>query len=84
MGQVHNFQLEERALQRLELQIELPEPLKHHTKVLQVLLLCATKDYDVIQVDYTICKVQFPQGILHEMLECCRCIAQTKRHAGNS
>ena len=48
--------------------------------MLQVLLFCATEDYDVVQVDYTICKVQFPQGILHEMLECCGCIAQTEQH----
>ena len=61
--------VEERALQRLKLQIELPEPLEHHVQALQVLLLCAIKDYDVIQVDHAICKVQFPQGILHEMLE---------------
>ena len=49
---------------------------------MKVLLLLATKDYDVIQVDYAICKVQFPQGILHEMLECHGCIAQTERHVG--
>ena len=82
MGQVHDFRLEERALQRLELQIELPEPLEHHTQALQVFLLCATKDYDIIQVDHTICEAQLPQGVLHEMLECRQCIAQPERHAG--
>ena len=47
-----------------------------------MLLLHATKDYDIIQVDYTICKVQFPQGILHETLEHRGCIAQPKWHVG--
>ena len=47
-----------------------------------MLLLCAIEDYDIVQVDYTICKVQFPQGILHEMLEHHRCIAQPKWHVG--
>ena len=82
MDQLHNFGLEERALGRLKLQIELLEPLKHHTQVLQVLLLCATKDYDIIQVNHTVHEVQLPQGVLHEMLECRGCIAQPEWHAG--
>ena len=45
-------------------------------------LLRVTKDYDIVQVDYTICKVQFPRGILHETLECRGCIAQPEPHAG--
>ena len=51
-------------------------------QALQVLLFCATKDYDIIQVDDTINEVQLSQGVLHEMLECRRCIAQPKQHAG--
>ena len=47
-----------------------------------MLLLCVIKDFDIIQVDYTICKVQFPQGILHETLEHHGCIAQPKWHVG--
>ena len=82
MGQVHNLQLEKQALRRLELQIELPEPLEHHTQALQVLLLCGVKDYDIIQVDYTIHEVQLPQGVLHETLECRGCIAQPEWHVG--
>ena len=82
MCQVHDFRLEEQALQRLKLQIKLLVPLKHHTHVLQVLLICATKDYDVIQVDHTICEVQLPQGVLHETLECHGCIAQPEWHVG--
>ena len=82
MGQAHDFGLEERALGRLKLQIELPEPLKHHMQALQMLLLCVTKDYDVIQVDHTICEVQLPQGVLHEMLEHRGCIVRPERHAG--
>ena len=39
-------------------------------------------DYDVIQVNHTICEVQLPQGVLHEMLEHRGCIAQPKWHVG--
>ena len=47
-----------------------------------MLLLCATKDYDIIQVNHTVCEVQLPQGVLHEMLEHRRCITQPKQHVG--
>ena len=57
------------------LRIELSEPLEHHMQVLQVLLLCATEDYDIILVNHTICDVQLPQGVLHEMLERHGCVA---------
>ena len=82
MGQVHDFQLKKRALRRLELQIELPEPLEYHAQALQVLFLHAAEDYDIVQVDHTICEVQLTQGVLHEMLECCQCITQPERHMG--
>ena len=39
-----------------------------------------TKDYDIIQVNHTVCEAQLPQGVLHEMLECCGCIAQPEWH----
>ena len=51
-------------------------------QVLQVLLLHVAEDYHIVQVDYTIHEVQLTQGVLHEMLECCWCIAQPEWHAG--
>ena len=49
---------------------------------LQVLLLPhVTKDHDINQVNHTICEVQLPQGVLHEMLECRGCVVQPKGHA---
>ena len=47
-----------------------------------MLLLCAAKDYDVIQVNHAIHEVQLPQGVLHEMLEHRGCITQPEWHAG--
>ena len=47
-----------------------------------MLLLCATKDNDIVQVNHAICEVQLPQGVLHEMLESCQHITQPKWHAG--
>ena len=47
-----------------------------------MLLLCVAKDYDIVQVNHTVHEVQLPQGVLHEMLECCGCITQPKWHVG--
>ena len=47
-----------------------------------MLLPHVAKDYDIVQVNHTVCEVQLPQGVLHEMLECCGCITQLKWHAG--
>ena len=54
---------------RLELQVKFPEPLEHNAEVLQVLLLSAAKDDDIIQVNHAVHEIQFPQGILHEVLK---------------
>ena len=43
-------------------------------------LLRTSKYYHIIQVDDTICQVQLPQGVLHEVLESCRSIGEPKRH----
>ena len=48
VSQVDDFQLEKWALQRLELQVKFLEHLEHHAEALQVLLLCAAKDDDII------------------------------------
>ena len=63
MSQVHDFRLEKQALQRLKLQIELPEPLEQDAEALQVFLLHAAKDYDVVQVNHAVCDVQLPQSV---------------------
>ena len=47
-----------------------------------MLLLLATEDYDIVQVDYTICKVQLPRSILHEMVKHHGSIAQPEWHVG--
>ena len=50
--------------------------------MLQVLLLHAAKDDDIIQVNHAVREVQLPQGVLHEMLESRWDITQPKWHAG--
>ena len=47
-----------------------------------MLLLCAAKDDNIIQVDHTVCEIQVTQGILHEMLKSCGGVTLPKRHVG--
>ena len=82
VSQVDDFRLEKRALQRLELQVKFPEPLKHNVEAFQVLLLHVAKDDNIIQVNHTVREIQLTQGILHEKLKGHRCITQPKWHAG--
>ena len=39
-----------------------------------------SKYYHIIQVDDAICQVQLPQGVLHEVLESHRSVAEPKGH----
>ena len=50
--------------------------------MLQVLLLHAAKDDNIIQVNHAVCEIQLTQGILHEMLKSHGGITQPKWHAG--
>ena len=83
MSQVDDFQLEKQALRRLELQVKLPEPLEHHVEALQVLLLSAAKDDDIIQVNHAVHEIQLFQRVLHKMLKSHRHVTQPKWHAGD-
>ena len=82
VSQVDDFQLEKWALQGLELQVKFPEPLEHNMEALQVLLLGAAKDDNIIQVNHAVHEIQLTQCILHKMQEGCRGITQPKQHAG--
>ena len=48
--------------------------------MLQMFLLRTSKYYHIIQVDDTICQVQLPQGVLHEVLESHQSVAEPKGH----
>ena len=43
---------------------------------------CVPKDNHIIQIDDAIGQIKLSQCILHQMLECCRCITQSKGHIG--
>ena len=47
-----------------------------------MLLLCAAKDDDIIQVNHTVREIQLAQCVLHETLKGCGGITQPKRHVG--
>ena len=51
-------------------------------EVLQVLLLHAAKNDDIIQVYHTVREIQLTQHILHKVLKGCWGVAQPERHAG--
>ena len=40
------------------------------------------KYYNVIQVNDAVGQIQLPQHILHETLECHRCVTQSEGHPG--
>ena len=45
-------------------------------------IFCVPKDDHIIQIDDAIGQIELPQCILHQMLECHRCITQSKGHPG--
>ena len=47
-----------------------------------MLLLCAAKNDNIIQVDHAVCETQLIQGILHEMLKSRGDVTQPKQHVG--
>ena len=47
-----------------------------------MLLFCAAKNDNIIQVDHVVHEIQLAQGILHEMLKGHGGIIQPKWHAG--
>ena len=80
--QIDNFQLEEVAFRGLQLQIEFSEALEHHSQAFQVLLLCAPKDNNIVEIDDAISQMQFAKSVLHQPLEGGRHVTQPKRHPG--
>ena len=80
--EIHYLSLEKGALGGFQLEIELSEMLQYYPKTLQVFFLCVAKYYNVIQVNDAVSQIQLPQHILHKMLECRRCITQSKGHPG--
>ena len=82
MCEIHYLRLEKGTLRRFQLEVELSEMLQYYPKSLQVFFFCVTKYYDVVQVYYAVSQIQFSQHILHETLECHRCVTQSKGHPG--
>ena len=80
MGQIGYFLMEEVAPRQLKLQVVLSELVKHHTEMLEVLRFCLQIHNNIIQVDDTICHIELPPKIVHQLLECCCCIAQSEWH----
>ena len=80
MGQIGYFLMEEVALRWLKLQVVFAELVKHHMETLEVLRFYLQIYDDVVQVDDTMCQVELSQIILHHLLKCCWCIAQSKWH----
>ena len=54
------------------------ESFKYKAQAFLMLLLRVIKHYNVIQIDDTIGKVQFPQGALHKALEGRRALQSPK------
>ena len=80
MGQIDYFMMEAVALRWFKLQVVLMELVEHCEETLEVLRFHLQIHSDIIQVDDTICQVELPRTILHQPLECCRCIAQSEQH----
>ena len=78
MGQIGYFLMEEVAFRWLKLQVVFAELVKHCMEMLEVFRFHLQIHNAVIQTDDTICQVELPQTILHQLLECHWCGAQSE------
>ena len=72
------FLMEEVTFRWLKFQVVIAESVEHYMEMLEVFRFHLQIHDDIIQVDDTICQVELPQTIFHQLLECCWCIAQSK------
>ena len=81
MNQINELCPEQITLSRLKFEAMLAQAVKYNAHPLEMFLWSLRVDYDIVQINETVCQVQFTQTILHEPLKSRRSITEAEWHS---